>query len=125
MPLAIHPDAFNAARASVCAAEQGRFWEYHDMLFGSSDLTEPTLQKYVAELGLAHAEFNICLKSETSSAAVRRDMREALQADVQGTPTFFVNGKVIRGIKSLEDFKSVIDQALQARNDKARQNPKR
>lgn len=52
MPLSIHPDAFNAAQASVCADEQGRFWEYHDLLFSSSDLSDSALKKYGVQLGL-------------------------------------------------------------------------
>lgn len=112
MPLSIHPDAFKAAQASVCAGEQGKFWEYHDILFGSSDLSIQALKKYASELGLNSSEFNTCLNSEVSAMAVRKDMQEARQADVQGTPTFFVNGKIIRGMKSLEDIKTLIDQAL-------------
>ena len=112
MPLAIHPDAFRAAQASVCAQEQGRFWEYHDLLFGAGDLSERTLKKYASDLGLINNGFNECMASEASAAMVRKDMVEARQADVQGTPTFFVNGRIVRGMKSGEDLKRVIDQAL-------------
>lgn len=121
MPLSIHADAFKAAQASVCAGEQGRFWEYHDILFGSSDLSVPALQKYASDLGLKSNEFNACLNSEASATAVRKDMQEARQADVQGTPTFFVNGRIIRGMKNLEDFKTLIDQTLKQRPKGAKQ----
>jgi protein-disulfide isomerase len=115
MPLPIHPDAFKAAQASVCADEQGKFWEYHDILFSANDLSEQALKKYAVDLGLKTDEFNTCLVSEASATGVRRDMQEARQFDVQGTPTFFVNGRLIRGLKSLEDFRNVIDQALKSR----------
>jgi protein-disulfide isomerase len=112
MPLPIHPDAFKAARASVCADEQGAFWEYHNALFGSSDLSEQALSKYASDLGLRTDQFKSCLASETSAAAVRKDIQQAALADVQGTPTFFINGRLVRGMKSLEDFSSLIDRAL-------------
>lgn len=112
MPLPIHADAFKAAQASVCASEQGKFWEYHDILFNSSDLSELAINKYASNLGLKPDEFKACLASDASAAIVRRDMQQAARADVQGTPTFFVNGRLIRGMKSLEDFRSVIDRAL-------------
>ena len=120
MPLSIHPDAFKAAQASVCASEQGKFWEFHDLLFSSGDLSEQSLKKYALNLGLRMNEFNTCLGSETSAAVVRRDMQEAMRADVQGTPTFFVNGRIIRGIRNLDDFKNVIDQALQQEHKEAK-----
>lgn len=110
MPLTIHPDAFKAAQASVCADRQGKFWEYHDLLFASSELSETALKKYAADLGLKANEFNACLDSESSAAAVRTDMQEALRAEVQGTPTFFVNGIVLRGIKTLQEFRDLIDR---------------
>lgn len=113
MPLPIHPDAFKAAQASVCAGEQGKFWEYHDILFSSGELSEQALKKHASDLGLRSSEFNTCLSSEASAGIVRRDIQEAMQAGIQGTPTFFVNGRIMRGTKSAEDFKNVIDQALQ------------
>jgi protein-disulfide isomerase len=120
MPLPIHPEAFKTAQASVCAAEQGKFWEFHDILFSSGDLSEQALKKYALSLGLTMNEFNTCLGSETSAAVVRRDMQEAMRADVQGTPTFFVNGRIVRGIRNVEDFKNVIDQALQQGHKEAK-----
>lgn len=112
MPLSIHPDAFQAARASACADEQGKFWEYHDLLFGSSDLSDSALKKYGAQLGLNMNDFNICLAAEKSAAIVRRDMHEAVRADVQGTPTFLINGRIVRGVKNVEELKGLVDQAL-------------
>lgn len=112
MPLPIHPDAFKAAQASVCADEQGKFWEYHNTLFNSSDLSEQALNKHASDLGLKTDEFNTCLASEASAAVVRKDIQQAALADVQGTPTFFINGRLVRGMKSLEDFSSLIDRAL-------------
>jgi protein-disulfide isomerase len=112
LPLPIHPDAFRAAQASVCADRQGRFWEYHDILFGSNDISEPALKKYASDLGMKTDEFSDCMNSDASAAVVRRDMLEATRTDVQATPTFFINGRIVRGAKSPEDFKKEIDDAL-------------
>lgn len=111
-PLPIHADAFKAAQAAVCADKQGRFWEYHDRLFSSNVLSTDALRKEAAELGLEMTEFNTCLDSEASRAAVLKDMKEAKQADIQGTPSFVISGSVLRGARSFEDFKSVIDREL-------------
>ena len=112
LPLSIHPDAFNAAQASVCAGEQARFWEYHDLLFSSSDLSDSTLKKYGVQLGLNMNEFDSCLAAERSAAIVRRNMHEAARADVQGTPTFLINGRIVRGVKDAGELKELVDQAL-------------
>lgn len=125
MPLSIHPDAFKAAQASVCADEQGKFWEYHDTLFDSSDISEPAIKKYASRLGLRMDEFKICMDSPASAATVRRDMQQAARADVQGTPTFFVNGKLIRGINGLEAFRNVVDQALSQSRQEGKYRPAR
>jgi len=111
-PLPIHADAFKAAQAAVCGDKQGKFWEYHDRLFSSNVLSTDALRKEAAELGLEMTEFNACLDSDASRAAVLKDMKEARQADIQGTPSFVINGSVLRGARSFEDFKSVIDQEL-------------
>lgn len=121
MPLPIHADAFKAAQASVCADEQGKFWEYHDILFKSSELSEQALRRYASDLGLRTGEFNSCLSSEASATIVRKDMEEAMQAGVQGTPTYFVNGRIVKGMKSSEDFRNVIDQALKQKQRDAKQ----
>jgi protein-disulfide isomerase len=113
-PLPIHAEAFKAAQAAACAAEQGAFWEYHDRLFGSGDLSSETLRKYAVEAGLQVKTFNLCLDSEVSRTAVLKDMQEARQADVQGTPTFVINGRVlIRGVKGPDEFKKIIDQEIE------------
>jgi protein-disulfide isomerase len=112
MPLSIHPDAFKAAQASICANQQGRFWDFHDVLFGANDLSVPALKKYAVSLGMRMNEFESCLESEASSASVRSDIQEAVRADVQGTPTFFVNGRILRGMRTAEDLKNLIDLAL-------------
>jgi protein-disulfide isomerase len=112
MPLPNHPNSFKAAQASVCAGEQNRFWEYHDRLFASDDLTAEALKQYASELGLQSEKFNACMAASRSATIVRRDMSEALQAGVQGTPTFFVNGRAVRSTKGFSEIQMAIDEAL-------------
>ena len=113
LPLPNHQHAFKAAQAAFCAGEQGKFWEYHDTLFAhSNDLSANSLKHYAADLGLKADEFSACLDSELSRNAVMKDLQEAKEIGVAGTPTFFVNGRILRGAKSLEDLKAVVAQEL-------------
>lgn len=120
LPLPIHPEAYKAAQASVCAAGQGKFWEYHDRLFGNNSLAREALISLAAELGLDAREFIACLDSESSRAVVARDIRESREADIQATPTFIINGKIMKGSRGLEDFKRIIDQEI----DRNQKNPR-
>src|SRR5215471_21855914 len=111
MPLSFHQYAFKAAQASVCAQEQGKFWQYHDRLIGSADLSVDALHRIAAEVGLKQKQFSQCMASDRSRAAVEKDMREARQLGVKGTPTFFVNGRALRGASSFAALKQAIDDA--------------
>ncbi len=99
----IHPYAFKAAEASECAADQGKFWEYHDKLFDNQNkLDVVSLKKYAADIGLDTANFNACLDTGTMASRVRADMEEAISKGVRATPTFFVNGKKHEGVLTLQ-----------------------
>lgn len=112
LPLQIHPQAFKAAQASVCASLQGKFWQYHDKLFASPDLSPQSLTNHAVDLSLDADRFSACLESEESRAAVLKDMLEAHRAEVQATPTFIVNGRIVRGVRNAEEFRKVIMDAL-------------
>lgn len=114
-PLPIHPAAFPAAQASYCAEKVGKFWEYHDLLFGSSGLSRDILKELAVFIGMDSKKFDECLNSEESKMAVLKDLAEGRRLGVQGTPTFFVNGKVLRGLTDINGFKRVIDTALEAK----------
>lgn len=112
LPLDIHAQAFASAQAAFCAGEQGFFWQYHDALFASVSFSPETHNRLASSLGLNVIKFESCLRSEKSRVAVLADMQEAKRLGVDGTPTFIVNGKLIRGTPGLKDFRSIIEREL-------------
>jgi protein-disulfide isomerase len=112
-PLSFHQEAPKAAEASLCAHDQGKFWEYHDTLFAHQQaLKVEELKKYAADLGLDTARFNDCLDSGKKAEIVQKDMKEGEKVGVTGTPAFFINGIALSGAVPASDFKSIIDAEL-------------
>jgi protein-disulfide isomerase len=134
---AIHGDpAVKMAEATECADDQGKFWEYHDKLWETYqvslqqaqtgvDSLVTGLKGYASDLGLDTAAFNDCLDSDKYAAEVQKDGQDAASYGVRGTPSFFVNGRLVAGAIPFEDyqdssgatqpgFKTTIDQALAA-----------
>jgi protein-disulfide isomerase len=123
-PLPNHQHAFQAAQAAVCAGEQGKFWEYHDLLFErSGELSATNLSSYAGELGLNVSHFTACLDSESSRAAVSKDIEEIRQVGLSSTPTFIINGRVLTGARNLDEFKSAIEQELKQEEKPAKSTP--
>jgi protein-disulfide isomerase len=113
-PLPGHPNARPAAEASACAAEQGKFWPYHDRLFAQpSKLSDADLKQHAAQLGLDTAKFNACVDSRKYSAQVEADVRDGNAAGVNGTPAFFINGRMLSGAQPFDAFKRIIDEELE------------
>jgi len=109
----IHPRARPAAEASACASEQGRFWEYHDALFANARaLEDADLERYAAELGLDEGAFQDCVAEGRYRQAVERDLADGRSAGVSGTPSFFINGRLLGGAQPLEEFVRVIEGEL-------------
>jgi predicted DsbA family dithiol-disulfide isomerase len=112
LPLPIHPRAFPAAQASYCAHEQGRFWQFHDRLFDSADLSDERLMRFAVDSSLDLNAFARCLNSEASQNAVLKDMQEARRSGFSGTPTFVVNGTILRGAPGATEFQRLIEVEL-------------
>lgn len=113
-PLPRHDDAPKAAEAASCAEEQGKFWEMHDKLFAnSSKLQVPELKRYAAEIGLETEQFDQCLDTGKYTAKWRSDKRDGSLYGVSGTPSFFINGRMVGGAMAYEDFVLVIEEELQ------------
>lgn len=108
-PLSIHKNSFEAALASMCAEEQGKFWEYHDLLFENQiALDKTSLKNYAEQLDLNLEQFDSCFDKEKYKKEIKNDIKEGKQAGVKGTPTFFINGKRIEGFRDFEFFKELI-----------------
>jgi protein-disulfide isomerase len=112
-PLSFHPHAAKAAEASLCAADQGKFWEYHDVLFKNQKKLDPTdLKAHASEVGLDGQKFGQCLDSGDKKKSVDADQQAGLAAGVGGTPAFFINGIFLNGAQPIDEFKKVIDGEL-------------
>jgi protein-disulfide isomerase/Skp family chaperone for outer membrane proteins len=123
LPLESHQHAFPAAQAAFCAGQQGLFWQYHDALFAAETLTSESFNTIARNVGLKVPQFNRCLASDSSRNAVFFDMREASQLGINSTPTFMINGQLISGAISLEEFKAIVEQELRSARNSGNQQP--
>jgi protein-disulfide isomerase len=111
--VAIHPHAQKAAEASECADDQGRFWDYHDLLWANQQaLDVASLKAYAAQLGLDTATFGDCLDSGKNAQEVQKDYSEGVSYGVPGTPTFFINDLELLGAQPFSSFQTIIDGLL-------------
>jgi len=113
-PLAsIHPEAEKAAEAALCANEQGKFWEFHDVMFGDqTKLKVADLKRSAKELSLDAAAFDACLESGRHFAAIREDVTQGVRVGVSGTPAMFINGRVLVGNHTYADIQKIIEEEL-------------
>ncbi|MBI2583814.1 MAG: DsbA family protein [Candidatus Aenigmarchaeota archaeon] len=108
----IHPYAFKAAEASECAADQGNFWEYHDVLFGNQrNLLRTDLINYAEDISLDIELFTKCLDSGVMAGRVNADLSEGKDKGVRATPTFFIDGEKFEGALSVEDLEREVGVA--------------
>jgi protein-disulfide isomerase len=108
-----HPHAQKAAEASLCAHEQQRFWEFHDSLFADqSRLDIPSLKQRAQALGLNTAAFESCLDSGKQAGAVDKEREDARKIGVSSTPTVFVNGRLVGGVRTYPEVREVIEDEL-------------
>ncbi len=115
LPLEGHRNSLPAARAAYCAAEQDRFWQFHDAVFAAGNLSPPVFEQIASDLGLGLPKFQDCVASERSRAAVIKDIEAARLLRIDSTPSFVVNGKVIKGALSFADFQRIVEQELNQR----------
>ena len=110
--ISIHPDAFPAAEAAMCAGEQNAYWPFHEKLFSSDALGSNIYTQYAQDLGLDLNSFETCVAERTYQEAVQTDLDFAVDLGVRSTPTFFINGLAVVGAQPLDVFKQVIDKEL-------------
>ena len=112
-PLNFHKKAHLASQASLAAGAQGKFWEYHDLLFANQRaLGRPQLEKYAQQLKLDMTKFKKALDDGTYKATVDADLKIGKGVFVSGTPSMFLNGKRVQNATSFPAIKALIDAAL-------------
>lgn len=118
-PLPMHNRAAAAAEAAHCAGDQGKFWEYQGNLFtGVGDMSDEDFKKRASTLGLDAAAFSACIESTKHDDAIQAAFDAGSRVGVTGTPTFFVNGRMLVGAKPVEEFKQIIDEEIKRNSGK-------
>jgi protein-disulfide isomerase len=110
-----------AALASECAAEQGKFWEYHDQLFknqGGLAFTEAKLKQYARDIGLNAGAFGTCLETGKYKEKVERETLAAANLGGRGTPFFVVNQHLLVGAQPYVVFQKMVDEELKSQEAK-------
>jgi protein-disulfide isomerase len=126
-PLPMHKDAGTGSEAALAAGEQGKFWEFHDVLFKNQKaMTRADVEKYAEELKLDMAKFKAALDQGTFKAKVQEDMALGKKFGVRGTPSFFINGKWQKGApRTIEGLKKLIDEEKAAAEQLIKDGSKR
>ena len=112
MPLNFHKFADPSARAALAAFKQDKFWEFHDKLFSAEKLSNELINNIAVELNLDIAQFNKDMNSPEIKQMIQKDLLDARNAGVTGTPTIFINGKKLKN-RSPAGFQALIDQELE------------
>jgi len=123
----LHKNAMNASHAALCAGDQGKYWEMHNILFDNQrELGVDNLKAFAANLGLDTANFNECLDTEKHKKRISADIQSGGRLGVSGTPGFVLGltdskdpdkalmSVYIKGAKSLDSFKGAIDALLES-----------
>lgn len=109
-PLPMHNFAQKAAEASRCAADQGKYWQYHNLLFAdNADLAVPGLKTLARQVNLDGDKFDKCLDSGAEAATVAKDLQTGKTLGINGTPTIFVNGYVLSGSVPYDALRELVD----------------
>lgn len=113
-PLSQHTEAFKAAEAAEAARDQGKYWEYIQILLrNQSALTVDKLKGYASELALDRARFDSALDSGKFAESVQRDVEDGMKLGINGTPTIFINGRRVSA-KGYDELKAIVDSAFKA-----------
>lgn len=125
-PLPMHPNAEPAAELAMCAARQGRFWQMHDLLFRHQEdwegLREPAT--YFMELGDSagtdRETLVQCLRSGGTRELVRADAEGSTRSGATGTPSFYIEGGMMRGVIPISIFRQVLDSIIRVKSGSGR-----
>jgi len=109
----MHENACNAAKAGVCAATKGKFWEIHDVIFGNQKkLSSGDLVSYGEQVGLNKDEMMSCMFQDSTLQTIKDDIEFGKTAGISGTPSVFINGRKLNGWTNLKFLRAVIEQEL-------------
>jgi protein-disulfide isomerase len=111
-PLRNHKFSMQAAIAALAAGKQGKFWEFHDLLFKNyNHLNEEKIKEIAQQLNLDMKKFEKDRKDPQIRAMINKDLAEGNRVGVRGTPTIFINGRLLRN-RSMGGFQELIEKAL-------------
>ncbi len=108
----LHPDTMSTANASACAGEQGKFWQYYDLLFVNKKFSADDLSFYADKLELNKENFNTCLQAGKHQGEIDKDLLDAVNLGLQGTPTYFINGIKLEGVITGAEWDKIILELL-------------
>jgi protein-disulfide isomerase len=112
-PLSFHPNALPAAKAAMAAAKQGKFWPMHDLMFAhQQELSDAKYEEWAKQIGLNLGKWKTDKESPEIAAAIAKDSSYGQSVGADGTPSFFINGKVLSGAMPFESFKPIIDEQI-------------
>jgi|SRR3989344_115602 len=119
-PLSFHPSAAPSAQSAECARDQDKYWEMHDKIFseqakkgqGTVTYSAQDLKTWASQIGLDAGQFSRCLDSGKYKLEVEKDFSDGNVAGVSGTPSFFINGRLIVGAQPFSAFQAIIDEEL-------------
>jgi protein-disulfide isomerase len=122
VPLPMHAHAEKASEAAQCAGDQGKFWEFHDLLYTTRQLEISQLKADARQLKLDGEVFDKCLDSGQKIEGVKSQLIEGQALGLEGTPSFFINGRFVSGNVSYDDWRRIIDEEIAVSSAKAKQN---
>ncbi|MDD4939586.1 MAG: DsbA family protein [Candidatus Omnitrophica bacterium] len=117
-PLGFHDLAKPAAIAARCAGKQDKYWQMADKLILNDSLQKDAIKTYASELGLDLKAFEECQADPLIKEAVDADIKDAGKFGIEGTPSFFINGRLVIGVYPFEEFKRIIEEELRGDTNK-------
>jgi len=120
-PLSIHKYSRFAAHAAQCAGEQGKFWEMHDQLFSNHSWAQTgrdpsgLFRRLAEAAGLDLGKYDECMQSGRYAGRIQASLEEGERVHVNGTPTFYINGRMVPNVPNSDGFKELVQQAIAAR----------
>jgi predicted DsbA family dithiol-disulfide isomerase len=112
-PLEFHPRAVPAGIAARCAGDQGKYWEYHnDLMSADGDLGDADLKARAERVGIDMEAFDACRNSGSHDAVVQTAFADGQALGVTGTPSYFINGRMLVGAQPYQELKKIVDEEL-------------